>query len=64
MYIPAVPTTAPNKAYILRQAETFLAGMPPPDFPQNALPEHGNKGIGVASDVVGEVAKRAMGLVH
>jgi len=64
MYIPAVPTTIPNKAYILRQAQAFLNGVPPPDFPQDVVPETGNKGLGLESDVVGEAARRAMGLVE
>lgn len=63
MYIPTVPTTLPNKAYIHRQAQAFLKGLPPPDFPQDVLPETGNKGLGVEADVVGEAARRAMGLV-
>ena len=64
MYIPAVPTTLPNKAYILRQAKAFLNGVPPPDFPQDVVPETGNKGLGLESDIVGEAARRAMGLVE
>jgi hypothetical protein len=64
MYIPAVPTTLANKDYISRQAKAFLGGVPPPDFPQDTLPETGNKGLGVESDVVGEAARRAMGLVE
>ncbi|KAG9101483.1 hypothetical protein FS749_006385 [Ceratobasidium sp. UAMH 11750] len=34
MYIPAVPLTLPNAEYVARQREAFLAGRPPPDFPQ------------------------------
>ncbi|CAE6506216.1 unnamed protein product [Rhizoctonia solani] len=34
MYIPAVPMTVANAEYVARQRDTFLAGMPPPDFPQ------------------------------
>ncbi|CAE6518139.1 unnamed protein product [Rhizoctonia solani] len=34
MYIPAVPVTAANAAYVARQRDAFLEGMPPPDFPQ------------------------------
>jgi len=64
MYIPAVPTTLPNKAYILRQAKAFLNGVPPSDFPQDVVPETGNVGLGVESDVVGQAARRAMGLVE
>jgi len=64
MYIPAVPTTIANKAYVLRQAKTFLNGVPPPDMPQDLIPETGNKGVGVETDIVGEAARRAMGLVE
>ncbi|CAE6529377.1 unnamed protein product [Rhizoctonia solani] len=51
MYIPAVPVTATNAAYVARQRDAFLAGMPPSDFTQypdtgesqfafKGLPEH------------------------
>ncbi|CAE7087068.1 unnamed protein product [Rhizoctonia solani] len=36
MYIPAVPATTANAAYVARQRDKFLAGMPPPDFPQDS----------------------------
>jgi len=64
MYIPAIPTTIPNKAYIRRQLEAFLKGIPPSDFPQDVLPETGNKGIAVEFDIVGEAGRRAMGLTE
>jgi len=64
MYIPAVPTTIPNKAYIQRQLEAFIKGVPPSDYPQDVIPEIGNKGVAVESDIVGETARRAMGLAE
>ena len=63
MYIPAVPVTPQNVAYIARQKETFLTGAPPPDFPQG--PGEGKfVGVGRPADIVHEEGKRAMGLVH
>ncbi|KIK58246.1 hypothetical protein GYMLUDRAFT_98191 [Collybiopsis luxurians FD-317 M1] len=34
MYIPAVPTTPINKAYVEKQKETFLKSTSPPDYPK------------------------------
>ena len=61
MYIPAMPNTPQNAAYIARQRETFLAGMPPPDFPQMGPAGH-LIGIGKDSDVVGDIGRKAMDL--
>ncbi|KAF5393590.1 hypothetical protein D9757_000008 [Collybiopsis confluens] len=36
MYIPAMPTTPVNKAYVERQKETFLQSVSPPDFPKSS----------------------------
>ena len=33
MYIPACPLTEENVTYLRRQKETFLRGIPGPDFP-------------------------------
>lgn len=33
MYIPACPITEANAAYVARQKNDFVAGIPPPDFP-------------------------------
>ena len=33
MYIPVCPVTEANAKYVARQRETFLAGLPGPDFP-------------------------------
>lgn len=51
MYIPAVPQTPQNTAYVKRQAETFLAGTNPPDFASDGtdLPY---VGLGVNADIV------------
>lgn len=71
MYIPAVPLTPLNLEYILRQREKFLAGAPPPDFPQQTDKDVSIRGEvafvkkGVPDDVgrhAGEFGKRAMGL--
>lgn len=60
MYIPAMPNTPMNAAYVQRQRESFLAGVPPPDFPKWEG-EAGFGGIGTPDDIVEPVAKRAMG---
>ncbi|KAJ3528321.1 hypothetical protein NM688_g8015 [Phlebia brevispora] len=62
MYIPAMPYTAQNAAYVSRQKEHFIKGIPPPDFPQWAG-EGGFEGKAIADDVVDLGARRAMGLV-
>ncbi len=62
MYIPAVPYTPQNAAYISRQKDSFLTGLPPPDFPQWAG-EGQFKGRGHADDIVGLGARKAMGLI-
>ena len=63
MYISAVPKTPHNSAYVVKQAETFLAGQNPPDY---AKLEKGTSLIGLGTDVdVEEPAGRvAMGLPH
>lgn len=60
MYIPAVPYTPMNAAYVARQRESFLRGVPPPDFPKWEG-ETGFVGIGTPDDIVDPVGKRAMG---
>ena len=61
MYIPAVPQTPQNTAYVKRQAETFLGGINPPDFRKDStgLPY---VGLGVDADVVEPISRIAMGL--
>ena len=63
MYIPAMPLTPENLSYVQKQKETFLKGATPPDFPKTSG-EGGHVGVGKESDVVGDVARRAMGFVH
>ncbi|PPQ79097.1 hypothetical protein CVT25_002890 [Psilocybe cyanescens] len=62
MYIPAVPLTPQNQAYIERQKETFLTGQRPPDFPKGPG-EAEYIGVGTMEDVIGKMGQRAMGLV-
>ncbi len=60
MYIPAMPYTPTNAAYVERQKESFLKGIAPPDFPTNGG-EINCVGVGLADDIVDPVGKRAMG---
>ena len=62
MYIPAVPMTPQNLAYIERQKASFLSGERPPDFPKGEA-EAGYIGIAGVDDVIGTEGKRAMGLL-
>ncbi|KAL5529483.1 hypothetical protein ACEPAG_5468 [Sanghuangporus baumii] len=61
MYIPAVPLTPQNIEYVKRQKETFLKGATAPDFPKTTG-EGTFIGVGKETDVIGELARRAMGL--
>ncbi|KAI0775032.1 DUF1479-domain-containing protein [Trametes elegans] len=60
MYIPAVPYTPANAAYIERQRESFLQGIAPPDFPVTKGEIH-CVGIGKADDIESPIGKKAMG---
>ena len=60
MYIPAMPCTTMNAAYIQRQKESFLKGVAPPDFPAN-VGEASCVGVAKEEDIVDPLAKRAMG---
>ena len=60
MYIPAVPYTSQNAAYIEKQKESFLQGVPPPDFP-TWKGEKGFTGVGTVDDIVSPVGRKAMG---
>ncbi|KAF4613742.1 hypothetical protein D9613_008102 [Agrocybe pediades] len=62
MYIPAVPLTPQNQAYVDRQKASFLEGERPPDFPKGPG-EADYVGKGTIDDVLSEAGKRAMGLV-
>ena len=61
MYIPAVPLTTQNQAYIARQKDAFLNGATPQDYPKTPG-EREFIGVAKESDIVGEMARRAMGL--
>ncbi|KAG5638108.1 hypothetical protein H0H81_001786 [Sphagnurus paluster] len=61
IYIPAVPLTPINQAYIERQRETFLKSQRPPDFPKGPG-EEAFAGIAGPDDVVAPIGRRAMGL--
>ncbi|TFK35599.1 hypothetical protein BDQ12DRAFT_611456 [Crucibulum laeve] len=61
MYIPAVPFTAQNQAYVERQLVNFLEGRRPPDFPQGGT-EGQFSGIATVDDIVNPIGKKAMGL--
>ena len=63
MYIPATPLTPQNLSYITRQKEAFLKRLTPPDFPKTPG-EDTFVGVGKDEDVVGETARRAMGLAY
>lgn len=60
MYIPAVPHTPQNAAYIARQRESFLKGDAPPDFPRHEG-EGQFKGCGQEMDLGSEMGRHAMG---
>ena len=62
MYIPAVPYTASNAAYVARQKKSFLQGLPPPDFPKWEG-EGAFKGVGTVDDIANPVGLKAMGFV-
>jgi len=61
MYIGAVPQTPMNNEYVKKQAETFLAGINPPDFVKDR-PDITYVGLGVDEDVREPIARVAMGL--
>lgn len=61
MYIGAVPQTPMNAEYVKKQAETFLAGINPPDFVKDK-PTTTYVGLGVDADVKEHIARVAMGL--
>ncbi|KAI6099728.1 hypothetical protein F5141DRAFT_1190563 [Pisolithus sp. B1] len=61
MYIPAMPETPQNLAYVQRQAEAFLAGVNPPDF-DRSTEGVAYVGLAVESDVKGSAGRLAMGL--
>lgn len=60
MYIPSVPLTPQNQAYVERQRESFLQGKRPPDFPQGRG-EDQFIGVGRVDDISTPMGRRAMG---
>ncbi|KAF8181305.1 hypothetical protein BJ912DRAFT_1125852 [Pholiota molesta] len=65
MYIPAVPLTPQNQAYVERQKAAFSQGQRPPDFPKGTGEgEAGYVGIASVDDVISKEGRRAMGLVE
>ncbi|CCM02223.1 uncharacterized protein FIBRA_04303 [Fibroporia radiculosa] len=60
MYIPAVPFTPQNAAYVARQKENFVKGIAPPDFPATNG-EGSYAGVGRPEDIESPIGKRAMG---
>ena len=60
MYIPAMPYTPINAAYVQKQKESFLKGVAPPDFPTNKG-EFNHVGVGKEDDIANPIGKRAMG---
>ena len=62
MYIPAVPKTPHNLAYVAKQAETFIAGQNPPDNNIEWKAEVPFVGLGTEADVKESIGRVAMGL--
>jgi hypothetical protein len=50
MYIPAMPTTPNNLAYVEKQKQCFIRGTRPPDYPQG-VGEDGWEGTATTDDV-------------
>ena len=61
MYIPAVPLTPMNKAYIDVQKESFLNGVRPPDYPDTTKDEKDFIGTGKLEHITNLLGKQAMG---
>lgn len=59
MYIPSVPYTTYNAAYVQRQKECFLQGLTPPDFPK--YPDIEYKGNASETDILSREGRAAMG---
>jgi len=60
-YIPAVPLTENNVAYVSQQRDAFLKGVPPPDFPGGAG-ESSFADRATPKDLLSDVGRRGMGL--
>ncbi|TXT15591.1 hypothetical protein VHUM_00094 [Vanrija humicola] len=61
MYIPAVPLTRVNAAYVRDQLDSLRGGVPPPDFP-GGEGEQNFRGRATERDVPGDTARQAMGI--
>ncbi|KAJ3787343.1 hypothetical protein GGU10DRAFT_394052 [Lentinula aff. detonsa] len=60
MYIPAVPTTPINKAYVEKQKDCFLKSINPPDFPKGSQAFYGISRT--PEDLLSPAGLHAMGL--
>ncbi|KAJ5090623.1 hypothetical protein N7532_009307 [Penicillium argentinense] len=61
-YIPSVPLTPSNAQYVAQQRDTFLKGVPPPDFP-GGFGESEFTDRAQIGDIQSEAGKMAMGLI-
>lgn len=63
MYIPACPVTEANAAYVARQKNDFVAGVPPPDFPggEGETKHVGRATEGGLRELTNELGLRAFG---
>lgn len=61
MYIPSVPLTLQNVEYIRQQRESFLAGIPPPDFP-GGEGERAFDGRATQEAILSKMGRQGMGL--
>lgn len=64
MYIPAAPLTEVNAEYLKRQRDTFLSGLPPPDYGAGEGEKHhvGRPDAADAASLTDKDGMRAMGL--
>lgn len=63
MYIPAVPKTPANAAYIEKQKDAFLKAIPPSDYP-NTGSELKFEGCGTLNDIDNALGRKAMGFAE
>ncbi|KAJ8081770.1 hypothetical protein PM082_007616 [Marasmius tenuissimus] len=62
MYIPAAPLTVINARYLRRQRETFVAGLPAPDFPSGDGESKFTVGRVKHDSIVSKEGRQAIGL--
>lgn len=60
MYIPAVPYTQANAAYIMKQKDSFIQGNSPSDYPTSEG-EREFVGVGKLDDIMSEAGRMATG---